>query len=162
MCFAPLVPSADADVATLARALWEAWAERDAQTIRAHRASEALYPRNAILSRAGAKLGWPSHMSSASYWADMMERAIDETAATISRLENLVAQARESYPRAEVLRVLDAAGVEGVGIVDRVRRLVSDRDALREQLAARERLAAGPCCDCDGRGERSGARRGGD
>lgn len=45
---------------------------------------------------------------------------------------------------------------------ERMRRLVSERDALREQLAARERLAAGPCCDCDGRGERSGARRGGD
>ena len=121
---------------TLARALREAWAERSKADARADRLAYAVNTRDAILDRAGAKLGWPSGLSVASYWRDRMCDAVDETAARISRLENTVAQARESYPRAEVLRVLDAAGVEGVGIADRVRRLVSDRDASRAQCEA--------------------------
>lgn len=123
--------AADPAVATLARALREAWAERSKTDARADRLAYAVNLRDAILARAGAKFGWPSGLSVTSGWRDMMERAVDETAAKLSRLENTIAQSRESYPRAEVLRMLNAAGVEGVGIVDRVRRLMSERDALR-------------------------------
>lgn len=89
---------------TLARALRDAWAERDAA-----RVASTPGEREAMLRAA---------------------------------LDN-----REAFAR-------DLTAVVGA--------LTQECDTLREQLAARERLAAGPCCDCDGRGERSGARRGGD
>lgn len=154
-----LAGATDPAAATLARALREAWeeqehlrgiverasaqvhavaAERDAAEQRANRLAMDINTRDAILDRAGAKLGWPSGLSVASYWRDRMEAAVDETAGRISKLENLVAQARESYPRAEVLRVLDAAGVEGVGIVDRVQALVSERDEWKRAAEKRE------------------------
>jgi len=154
-----LAGATDPAAATLARALREAWAEqehlrelverasaqvhavaaeRDAAEQRANRLALDINVRDAILDRAGAKLGWPSGLSVASYWRDRMEAAVDETAGRISKLENLVAQARESYPRAEVLRMLDAAGVEGVGIVDRVRELVSERDEWKRAAEKRE------------------------
>ena len=159
-----LATATDPAVTTLAQALREAWAERDGADrarrdadSRASQLALAVNARDRVLDLAATALGWPPSPTP----AEAIDAAL-ATVAKIARLENDLRQSRESYPRAEVLRVLDAAGAEGVGVVDRMRRLVSERDALREQLAARERLAAGPCCDCDGRGERSGARRGGD
>ena len=127
---------ATAPLAAVATGAMAAVDKLRAGSARADRLAHAVNLRDAILARAGAKFGWPSGLSVTSGWRDRMCDAVDETAARISRLENLVAQARESYPRAEVLRALDAAGVEGVGIVDRVRRLVSDRDASRAQCEA--------------------------
>lgn len=127
-----------ADLAlTLAAALREAWATRDAADARANRLALDINTRDAILDRAVQKLGWPTALSCASHWRDRMCAAIDETAGKISKLENLVSHARESYPRAEVLRVLDAAAVLPGSVVDRVQRLVERcAELTRERDAA--------------------------
>ena len=136
----------DPAAATLARALREAWAERDGADrarrdadSRASQLALAVNARDRVLDLAATVLGWPPAPTP----AEAIDAAL-ATVAKIARLENDLRQLRESYPRAEVLRMLDAARVPAGGIVQRVAWLIAEVATLTQQRdeARAERRAA--------------------